>query len=175
MVKNPPAVQEIQVWSLGQEDALEEEMATHSSTLTWEMPWTEEPGRLQSMGLQRVRHDWVHAHINISKFCSKLSTEGKIKRGAMIWRQKMLDKCLILRYERAHSKQVNWWGNNEFSCCTRARRTVREAGLHFTPSCFISHGDKEHSLRCYHLHWDGLVPTMPQFIFNCKSLLLLFY
>ena len=46
-----------QVRSLGREDALEEEMATHSSILAWEIPWTEEPGGLQSMGSQRVRHD----------------------------------------------------------------------------------------------------------------------
>ena len=44
---------------LGQEDPLEKEMAMHSSTLTWKIPWTEEPGRLQSMGSQRVRHNWV--------------------------------------------------------------------------------------------------------------------
>ena len=44
---------------LSQEDPLEKEMATHSSTLTWKIPWTEEPGRLQSMGSQRVRHDWA--------------------------------------------------------------------------------------------------------------------
>ena len=57
MVKNPPAVQEIQVQSLGQKDPLEKEMATHSSILAREIPWTEEPGGLQSMGSQRVRHD----------------------------------------------------------------------------------------------------------------------
>ena len=60
MVKNPPAsveTQEMCVPSLGQEDPLEEEMATHSSILAWEVPWTEEPGGPQSMGLQRVRHD----------------------------------------------------------------------------------------------------------------------
>ena len=57
MVKNPPAVQEIQVRSLGQEDPLEKEMATHSSILAREIPWTEEPGGLQSMGSQRVGHD----------------------------------------------------------------------------------------------------------------------
>ena len=49
---------ETRVWSLRQEDLLEKEMATHSSTLVWKIPWTEEPGGLQSMGLQRVRHDW---------------------------------------------------------------------------------------------------------------------
>ena len=48
---------EMQVQSLGQEDPLEEEMATHSNILAWRMPWTEEPGGLQFMGLQRVRHD----------------------------------------------------------------------------------------------------------------------
>ena len=57
MVKNPPAIQEIQelqVGSLGQEDPLEEGMATHSNILTWRIPWTEEPGGLQSIGSQRV-------------------------------------------------------------------------------------------------------------------------
>ena len=56
-VKNMPAVQETRVRSLGREDPLEKEMATHSSTLAWKIPWTEEHGRLQSMGSQRVGHD----------------------------------------------------------------------------------------------------------------------
>ena len=58
MVKNSPAKLESQVRSLGQEDPLEGGMATHSSILAWRIPWTEEPGGLQSMGSQRVRHDW---------------------------------------------------------------------------------------------------------------------
>ena len=57
MVKNPPAKQEIWVRSLGRADPLEKGMATHSSILAWRIPWTEEPGGLQSMGLQRVGHD----------------------------------------------------------------------------------------------------------------------
>ena len=56
-VKNLPAVQETQVQTLGWEDPLEKEMATHSSILAWKISWTEEPGGLQSMGLQRVGHD----------------------------------------------------------------------------------------------------------------------
>jgi len=48
---------ETQIQSLGQEDSLEKEMAVHSSTVAWKIPWTEEPGRLQSMGLQKVGHD----------------------------------------------------------------------------------------------------------------------
>ena len=57
MVKNLPTMWETQVQSLGWEEPLEEEMATHSSILAWRSPWTEEPGRLQSEGLQRVRND----------------------------------------------------------------------------------------------------------------------
>ena len=57
MVKNFPAKQEMLVPSLSQEDPLEKEMATHSSTFTWKIPWTEEPGRLQSVALQRVGLD----------------------------------------------------------------------------------------------------------------------
>ena len=56
-VKRLPAMPETRVQSLGREDPLEKEMVTHSSTLAWKIPWTEEPGRLQSMGSQRVRHD----------------------------------------------------------------------------------------------------------------------
>ena len=56
-VKRLPTMQETRVRSLGQEGPLEKEMATHSSTLSWKIPWTEEPGRLQSMGAQRVGHD----------------------------------------------------------------------------------------------------------------------
>ena len=55
--KNPPAMQETQVRFLGRDDLLEKEIATHSSILAWRIPWTEEPGRLQSMGSQRVRQD----------------------------------------------------------------------------------------------------------------------
>ena len=58
VVKNVPGMLEMQVQSLGQEDPLEKEVATHSSILTWRIPWTEEPGGLESMLLQRAGHDW---------------------------------------------------------------------------------------------------------------------
>ena len=63
-VKNPSANAGDAGWLLSQEDKLKEEMATHSSILAWEIPWTEEPGGLQSMGSQRDRHNWAteHAH-----------------------------------------------------------------------------------------------------------------
>ena len=67
-VKNLPAMQEIQVRSLGQEDPLLEGMANHSSILAWRIPWTKEPGVLQSMELQSVRHDWAtntHKYVEV--------------------------------------------------------------------------------------------------------------
>ena len=57
LITSLPAVREIRVQSPGQENPLEKEMATHSSILAWKIPWMEEPGRLQSVGLQRVGHD----------------------------------------------------------------------------------------------------------------------
>ena len=74
MVHNLLVMLETWVWSLGQEDTLEEDMATHSSILAWRIPWTEEPGRLQSTGSQRIRHDWVTKHstayISLSNICN---------------------------------------------------------------------------------------------------------
>ena len=61
-------MQETQVQSLGQEDALEEDMAAHSNILAWRIPWTEEPGGLQSMGLQKVEHDLVTKQ-QITTYC----------------------------------------------------------------------------------------------------------
>ena len=71
LVNDLPAVQEIWVWSLGWEDPLEKEMATHSSILAWKISWTEEPGGLQSMGSQRVGHDWAtNTHTSGRQSCS---------------------------------------------------------------------------------------------------------
>ena len=64
-VEKPPAMQETWVWSLGWEDPLEEDMAIHSSILAWRIPWTEEPGGLQSLVSKKIRHDWsglAHMH-----------------------------------------------------------------------------------------------------------------
>ena len=68
-VKYLPTVQETWVRSLGQEDPLEKEMATHSSTLAWKIPWTEEHGRLQSKGSQRVGHDWTTSPSTCKNHC----------------------------------------------------------------------------------------------------------
>ena len=72
-VKNLPAMQETRVWSIGQEDALEKGMTTHSSILAWRIVWIEEPGGLQFMGSQRVSHDWMTNTVTFI-FLSKLWT-----------------------------------------------------------------------------------------------------
>ena len=78
MVKHLPAMQETRVWSLGQENPLEKQMASHSSILAWRIPWTEEPVRLPSLGLQRVGHNWAtnactcthtHTHTHTHRVC----------------------------------------------------------------------------------------------------------
>ena len=72
-VEHLPATWETQVQSLGWEDPLEKEMATHFSTLAWNIPWTEKPGRLQSMGSQRVGHDWATSlHLGYTRFSQKI-------------------------------------------------------------------------------------------------------
>ena len=75
-VKLLPAMWKTWVQSMGWEDPLEKEMATHSSTLAWKIPWMEEPGRLQSMGLQKVRHNWVNSlYVKQYSFLKKLKIE----------------------------------------------------------------------------------------------------
>ena len=74
-LKRLPTMQETQVQFLCQEDLLEKEMAPHSSTLAWKIPWTEDPGRLQSMGSQRVRHNWV---TSLSLWCYVLFRYAEI-------------------------------------------------------------------------------------------------
>ena len=80
-IKNLPVVQETRVPPLGQEDALEKEMATHSSTLAWRIPWTEEPGGLQSMGSQRVRHDCPTNTLTLLKSKGRHVTQCLLKEG----------------------------------------------------------------------------------------------
>ena len=101
-VKRLPTMQETRVQSLGQEDPLEKEMATHSSTLAWKIPWSEKPGRLQSMGSQRVGHDWVtsiHFYIDIHIYTIKyfLSTCFYF----------YTDKCIHSHIQTMHLIHVN--------------------------------------------------------------------
>ena len=75
-VKRLSTMWETRVRSLGREDPLEKEMAIHSSTIAWKIPWTEKPGSLQSVGLQRVRHNWATTHTNLGAHMSTGSGNG---------------------------------------------------------------------------------------------------
>ena len=116
MVKSLPTVWETWVWSLGQEDPLEKEMATHSSILAWKIPWTEKPGRLQSMELQRVRHNWVTS-LSFYGFSSSHAWMWELdhKEGWMVknWRfrtvvlEKILESPLNSRPNQSILKEIN--------------------------------------------------------------------
>ena len=95
-------MQETWVRSLGEEDPLEKEMATHSSTLAWRIPWREEPGRLQSMGSQRVRHDWATSFhfFTLTLPCPFVSA---IHGGAVCVRARLLQSCPALCHPVDHS------------------------------------------------------------------------
>ena len=97
IVKHLPAMQKIRVPSLGREDPLEKEMATHFSTLSWRIPWREEPGRLQSMASQRVRHDWA----TLLSLFTKITADGEcsleIKRYLLLERKAMTNLDSILK------------------------------------------------------------------------------
>ena len=103
MVKNMFAIQKTQVWSLGQEDPLEKGMATHSSILALRIPWTEEPGGLQSMGPQRVGHNWS---INIFTF----SPIMKIGRGKSLPPQQFDDEdAMVETHWSLWKLQLRFW------------------------------------------------------------------
>ena len=95
IVKNLPAMWDTQVWSLGWEDPLEE-VATHTSILTWKIPWTEEPVGLQSMGLQIVKHDWVTEDTRTNICCVNQSINGRPFFMALILSKRNSDASLML-------------------------------------------------------------------------------
>ena len=120
MVKHLPTMRETQVQFLGWEDPLEKEMATHSSTLAWRIPWTEECGRLHSMGLQRVGHDWA---TSLSLFLS-------IRQG---W-QRIL--CQV-----GETLGINSYENEGYKIRIRYREKIKlEVALHWSkvPWTFIT-------------------------------------
>ena len=83
MVNNPPAMKETRVRSLGQEDPLEKGMATRSSILAWRIPWTEEPGGLQSMGSQRVGHNWA-TELSLSQMIYNVGSVSGIQQNDLV-------------------------------------------------------------------------------------------
>ena len=102
-VKNLPAMLETWVWSLGREDPLEKGMTTHSSVLAWRIPWTEEPGGLQSMGSQRVGHDWVTNTFTFTPFSRQFSS--------ICWKMVVINIHI-------YSDQCKWFPLRVMQCLT---------------------------------------------------------
>ena len=108
-------MRETWVWSLGWEDPLEKEMATHSTILAWRIPWTEEPGGLQSTGSQRVGHDWAPS-LHFTHFSHPYMTTGKtiaLTRWTFVGKVmsllfNMLSKLVIAYLPRSKSLLISW-------------------------------------------------------------------
>ena len=100
MVKHLPTIRETRIWSLGREDPLEKEMEIYSSTLAWKIPWMEEPVRLQSMGLQRVRHNWATSLITheilgkMRPFHAQINSLYHSSSNNILWESKTAHKKL---------------------------------------------------------------------------------
>ena len=92
------------VWSLQWEDLLEEEMATHSSILAWEIPGTEEPGRLQSMGLQRTGHDWTSMHTHTVLNGSILYHPCKCQKDISVQFSRLVVSCSLWPHGLQHAR-----------------------------------------------------------------------
>ena len=107
LVKNPPAVQETWVQSLGWEDPLERGKATHFSDLAWRIPWTEEPGGLQSTGLQRVRHDWATKPWPALSTYMWIDDYSKIDSSSYSFLQWFITECCT-RFLILHSKILSF-------------------------------------------------------------------
>ena len=109
-VKHLPTVRETRVWSLGGEDPLEKETATHSSTLAWKISWMEEPGRLQSMGSQRVRHNWATSFHFTSHILLKLFPKSYRERNTselILWGQHHHDTKTRQIYQKENCRPVS--------------------------------------------------------------------
>ena len=108
-VKNLPTMQETQVQSLGREDPLKKGMATYSSLLAWRIPWIEEPGRLQSMGLQRVRHNWVTNTFSFQPWLLKIECLidifSKENKTSQILQKKLIACCQWLNFKLLSKNQ----------------------------------------------------------------------
>jgi len=124
MVKNPPAMWETWARSLGWDDPLEEGIATHSGILAWRIPWTEEPGRLQSMGSQRVRwlseihtlqhtHTHTHTHRVALQYCIvPAMQESELVLRMSDWTELNWTECMSLYFFRFPSH----WGHHRALC-----------------------------------------------------------
>ena len=123
--------QEMQVWSLSQEDPLEEGMETHSSILTWRIPWTEEPGGLQSTGLQRMEHNWGNlartqwSTLKCLGYLIGLFVSPQTKQGHCLQQERPTYKNLSLVRIRTMTMLMTWEAISLF-CCSFLEHLLRE-------------------------------------------------
>ena len=122
MVKNLPAMWETHVWSLGWEDPLKKEMATHSSTLAWKIRWTEEPGRLQSMGSQRVGHDWATS-LHFTFFLGNLQIQQVLG-----WPKISLFSSNFFPWDVMEKPEWTFWPTQYISCLWNIQFTHSRGG-----------------------------------------------
>ena len=173
-VKNPPAMQETQVQSMSWEDPLEKGMATHSSILTWRIPWTEAPGGLQSMGSHRVGHDqsnWAH-HTEIIRFMKKKirTMQWASTMALTVWYQCNSKQFLKMKQEirKFPTKQLKP-SNEHFpasDCLSKngkkARHSQQELSwertvrVFFFPIIFVSLPQNGHNLQHHWCHLEFL-------------------
>ena len=106
MVKNLPAMQKTRIWSLSWEDPLEKRMTSHSSILVWRIPWTEELGRMQSMGSQRVGHNWV---TSLSLSCIVFTVLRQVPSRPIFWRVLIINGGWILSKAFVASIEIVIW------------------------------------------------------------------
>ena len=141
--------QEMKVWTLDWEDTLEEEMATHYSILAWRILWTEEPGGLQSMGSQSVRHDWAHTHTHTHTHTSIWAAITNMIEWVAYKQHKFISNSSRVwavqhQYTSVHVMSISW----------------------FTDNCLIpvsSHGEWEREGRSALISWPNnhLKPLLP--------------
>ena len=132
--------QEAQVWSLGREDPLEKETATHSSILAWDIPWMEEPGRIQSMGSQRVGHDWARFS-TIKQDTSMSRRRISFPDSTVIETSKWVSRCTLLMCSTGSMKwvalgelQQRWDGVTVYTILLHLRDTKGQPELSCLPT-----------------------------------------
>ena len=179
-VKRLPAVHETWVRSLVREDPLEKEMATHSSVLAWETPWTEEPSRLQSMGSQRVGHDWATSRYvwnfflglrfsKIKKIGGKNLLQGRGASGSLnnysslfiLWFKEVISPERSPNFSNVPAVRCSQWqvGRNCWLPGKFLKKKTENWQVFFLPyfpsSCFL-HGHEGWSCSSHLRPWSGL-------------------
>ena len=163
MVKNLPAVQESRMWSLVWEDPLEKGIATHSTSLAWRIPWTEEPGGLQSMVTQRVEHDWATSTFTFkNKFSALIDIMIVSISEEELWWDIWLDEAK----RQSPTPLVKFVNSLVMAICDVP--WLPSEIIEYTIVCTRSHSRKIHNLLSSHLDLAGPM-KIPDILFPRSS------